>query len=118
MLDRELPDGLRVGVMKMDVEGHESNVLRGASAALADSGFATSFSRTIAVIPAKLAPFWKRTGIESSSSIAPFWRPCLLSPSGAAPSVSWLPPNYLATLDPDRAAARCAPIGWQCLRGR
>jgi FkbM family methyltransferase len=118
MLDRELPADLRVGVMKMDVEGHEISVLRGASSALAEKRIRDIVFEDHCSYPSETSSILEKNGYRIFLIDRTFWRPCLLSPTGAAPSVSWLPPNYLATLDPARAAARCAPIGWQCLRGR
>ena len=44
-------------------------------------------------------------------------RPELLAPQTIDPRDQWDPPSYLATVDVDRARARFARRGWQCLAG-
>ena len=44
-----------------------------------------------------------------------FWGQRLHSITERIDRPHWLPPNYLATLDPTRAQARFRPRGWQVL---
>lgn len=116
-LDQALPRGACVGVLKIDVEGYEASVLRGCSRLLAEGGIRDIAYEDLHRYPSESSRLLEQAGYQVFSINRTFWRPTLEHPGNATPSVSWLPPNYLATIAPDRALARCQPAGWQCLRG-
>jgi hypothetical protein len=43
------------------------------------------------------------------------WGPVLAKPEEAQELPPWLPPNWLATKNPERALALCKPSGWKVL---
>ncbi len=107
--------GRAVGVMKLDVEGHELAVLMGAASALGGGrvdhvlfedhgGPDGHVGRYLAGLGfALFGVGWRMTG------------PVLATAAGV--HHRYEAPNYLATRDPAGAAARCQPRGWQALRG-
>jgi FkbM family methyltransferase len=107
-----------VGVAKLDVEGHEGEVLRGAAAALAsrrirdlvledlDDGDATA----------------RRILIDEGYEILGLGQ-SLLGPTASRGSTplrrnSFDPPSFIATLDGERALARLRRRGWRILNPR
>ncbi|HTI71566.1 MAG TPA: FkbM family methyltransferase [Candidatus Limnocylindria bacterium] len=114
-LDASLPVGTKIGVLKMDVEGHEINVLRGATRFLGAKLIRDVVYEDHHGYPSETSSALEQAGYRIFLIDRTFWRPQLLNPMGSTPSVSWLPPNYLATLNPTRAEELCRPSGWQCL---
>jgi FkbM family methyltransferase len=112
----ELADGMSIGVLKLDVEGHELQVLRGASGLL-ESGRV----RDVLVEAPEGRPN-PATELLADHGYTLFeTRSTLLGPRigrhEPAPWVDWLePPTLLATLDPDRLLRRFDPRGWRALR--
>jgi FkbM family methyltransferase len=114
-LDREFPPDARIGVLKVDVEGHEAAVLAGADRLLAAHAIrdvvyeehAPGAGPATALL---LSRGYRVFGISKG----------LLGPALGAPGhgSAFAPPSCLATVAPERALARLAPRGWECLRGR
>jgi FkbM family methyltransferase len=113
-LDDVLPGG--ADVMKMDVEGHEPAVLRGAERLLA--------GRRI-----RHLIFEEHQGAESETCrllrdagytlLQLGWRingPVLASTAEPSVCKRYEAPSYLATVDPDGARAAARPCGWMVLR--
>jgi len=117
-LDEMRLDSPVVDVMKIDVEGHEREVLEGSrklleARAIRDIIFedhSRSFSSPVASL---LADF----GYSIFFLTRRLTGPLMLSKGHRNPAVQYLP-NFLATLKPDRALARFRPPGWQVLRPR
>lgn len=115
-LDDLVPDHRQVGLLKLDVEGHELKVLEGAwrlleSGRLRDCVFEDHGSAPTPVMTLLFSHGFDIYRIERRLT-----GPLLLE-SDAAGHTSWLPASYLATRDAGRARARCHPWGWHCLRG-
>jgi FkbM family methyltransferase len=113
-LDDVLPDG--ADVMKMDVEGHEPAVLRGAERILTGQRL-------------RHLVFEEHQGAESETCqllrdagytlLQIGWRinGPVIAPMTAPPVCKrYEAPSYLATVDPDSAIAACRPRGWRILR--
>jgi len=117
-LDSMLPAS-RIRLLKVDVEGFESEVLAGAQGLLA----ARSITNIIyeahdcgrSPLHNVLMGYGYRIFGIGHSLLGP-----RLSAGVATPSVdrSWESPSYLATLDPQSVEAQLKPRGWQVLRGR
>jgi FkbM family methyltransferase len=106
-----------VDFVKLDVEGHELEVLLGGRGVL-ESGrvrdlifedHTRSFDSPIASL---LASF----GYIIFMLTRRFQGPLLAAKGEPCPTVHYLPPNFLATRDPERALARFQTAGWQVLR--
>jgi FkbM family methyltransferase len=118
-LDEFLGRDVRVGVMKIDVEGHELAVLRGAERLLAEKRVRDIIFEDHGPYPSPAQRLLERrhfTVFQISRSV---WRP-LLGPANGGEDWSRQPvgvlPNYLATADPFRALERLQAGGWRMLR--
>jgi FkbM family methyltransferase len=106
-----------VGVMKVDVEGHEASVFKGAQDLLAEKRIRDILFEEHVAYPAPSHQILLAHGYHVFRLTRSTLRPLLLPPE--APSrQSFLPPNFLATLNPERAAARFAPWGWFALSAK
>ncbi len=117
-LDAMLEAGDQVGLLKIDVEGGELDVLRGAEGALAQGRIAViiyeSFASARAEIEAWLEPYgFKVFGLGRS-----FRGPSLAKHRQEATRFAFEPPSYVAALNPERVEASMAARGWHCLAAR
>ena len=116
-LDSYLEEPLSVGVCKIDVEGHELGVLRGATGALERGAIRDIVFEDFNPQPGAVTTLLQQHGYEifhlRESWLKPLLRPC------ADPETAGQPPshNYLATLDPARTRQRFQRWGWKCLLG-
>jgi FkbM family methyltransferase len=113
-LDSEL-SGLEVGVMKLDVEGHELSVIRGSEESL-------KAGRVRQII------FEEHDGPDSPvcQQLREFgftlfeigWKLSgpVVAKTGSGVHTQYEAPSYLATLNPNGALARCATRGWECFQ--
>ncbi len=113
----EFMDGVKlVGVCKIDVEGHELGVLRGAKETLARRGIRDIIFEDFNPQPSPVTTFLEQHGFAlfelRDNWFKPQLKPLNFSPAASRPSFSF---NYLATLDAARAAARFRFAGWHCL---
>jgi FkbM family methyltransferase len=118
-LDSYLPPGYRVAVMKIDVEGHEQAVLEGSARLLREHRVRDIVFEDFQRQPSAVTRLLRAEGYTVFSLLMRWRGPALLS-AEAAPYVDRPggPPNYLATIDPERARRRFAGAGWRCLRLR
>jgi FkbM family methyltransferase len=108
----------RIGVAKMDVEGHEASVLRGGQSLLARGGVRDWVFEHHPDYPSPVTSLFEVNGYKVLCLKKGFFRPLLLAPAERAARSMWEPVSFLATRDPDRATARFKPTGWQSIRGR
>ena len=113
-LDEHLPPGSLVGVAKVDVEGHELDVLRGASRLLGERAVRDLVYEDLAVQPSPVSALLRAQGYSLFTLQARRCGPGLRA-SDAPDEPADLQHNFLATLDPARAQARLAAPGWQVL---
>jgi len=114
-LDQLLPPGRRFGVVKIDTEGHEPGVLRGAGTLLTDGAIRDIVFEEHGTPPTETTRILREAGYTLFFIGRSFRGPKLTPPDERSSLPGWLPPNYLATRDPARALARCEPTGWQVL---
>ena len=114
-LDTLVLDGARVGVMKLDVEGHEPAVLRGGQSLLAEHRVRDVVYEDHERYPSAVSRMLEHHGYRILAVGAGFWGPRVGPPGGSSLVASWESPSFLATLDPDRARARLRPRGWRVL---
>lgn len=105
---------LSVGVMKVDVEGHEASVFAGAQSLLAGKRIRDVLFEEHQTYPAPSHHILSQHGYQIFRLTRSTWRPLLLPPEERSRQ-GFLPPNFLATLDPSRAIKRFAPWGWSAL---
>jgi FkbM family methyltransferase len=115
-LDQEFPPGSRIGVLKVDVEGHEAAVLAGADRLLAARAVRDVVYEEHAPGAGPASALLRSRGY-AVFGIAKSLPGPLLGEPGSGRS-AFAPPSCLATVEPERARARLAPRGWDCLRGR
>lgn len=114
-LDEFLEDANSVGVCKIDVEGHEFGVLKGAEHALHRRIIRDIIFEDFNPQPSKATQLLQQYGFTIfelyDTWLKPKIRPLVLN-RAPRPGFSW---NYLATLNPARATRRFRPPGWRCL---
>jgi FkbM family methyltransferase len=120
-LDAFVPEDIAIGLAKLDVEGHERDVLQGA-AKLLHSGRLRDliFEDQQRQQPSHVTQLLEAAGYSVFALYALWHKPCLMPyqdvlhhvPQGSFNN------NYLATLDVERVRARFRRAGWQCLRIR
>lgn len=105
-----------IGVMKIDVEGHELEVLRGAARLLARR-------RVRDILYEQLESASDVLGLLESHGYfvfrlhKQFWGPTAIpADQGLRPQECFEPLSCLATMRPERALQRLAPRGWRVLR--
>ncbi|HTD65127.1 MAG TPA: FkbM family methyltransferase [Candidatus Limnocylindria bacterium] len=114
-LDEYINNLSQVAVCKIDVEGHELEVLRGAKQALRRGAIRDIIFEDFAPQPSPVTEFLQQHGYEVFKLGSGRLKPFLLAPSAPQQSGQQETHNFLATLDPVRARARYRPMGWRCL---
>jgi FkbM family methyltransferase len=103
----------RVGLLKVDVEGHEVEVLRGASQLLASGAVRDIVFEDHESYPSQATAVVEAAGYELISLDNDLWGLRLVAPEARGTVSAWPGPSYLATLEPDRARERLGPRGWR-----
>jgi FkbM family methyltransferase len=114
-LDEVLGETQSVGVLKIDVEGHELGVLQGARRLLETGKIRDIIFEDHAAFPTPTTEFLLARQYSLFRIEKQFTGPVLASPERAPDSPAWIPPSYLATSNPTRVRERLRPRGWQCL---
>ncbi|MSO23344.1 MAG: FkbM family methyltransferase [Acidobacteria bacterium] len=114
-LDHLLPGDAQVGLAKLDVEGHEAAVLRGAENLLQRRAIRDIVFEDIEGYPSAAMKLLESHGYSLFSLAKSFYAPRLCGVDRAGVSVR-NDPNYLATLNPDRAVQRILKKGWNVLK--
>jgi FkbM family methyltransferase len=115
-LDDLFRDGRPIGVLKIDVEGHEPDVLRGAERLL-EKRLIRDLVFEACGDPGPAVSLLRRHDYH----VFRLWRELskpTLRPAESIVSSRWEPPSYIATCSPSRCTARFKAFGWQCLRTR
>jgi FkbM family methyltransferase len=106
----------RAGVVKLDVEGHEAAVLRGASRALETQQVRDVFFEEHGELPSSASQLLTDAGYSLFGLDERLLGIDLVAPAEA--DHPWGAPVYLATADSERAARRLKPRGWCALNPR
>ena len=115
-LDDILATASSVGVLKIDVEEHELQVLRGAGSLLAQKRVRDVVFEDHRSPPTPVTNFLEKSGYRIFRLHQRFLG-LRAEPLGRRSSTSlWDPPSYVATSDPDRARRRLTGRGWSTLR--
>lgn len=115
-LDRALADVPAIGMLKLDVEGHELAVLEGARALLRRRAVRDVLFEEHDVLPTVVTDLLQAAGYRIFGLAQRVTGPRLVDPASAAARPAWDAPTYLATLDPGRAQDRLARRGWKSFR--
>jgi FkbM family methyltransferase len=112
-LDDVLTGDRKIGVMKIDVEGAELEALQGMRRILGRRGVRDIVFEEVRAYPAATHDLLKSFGYTVLGLEAGMLG--VRCVPGAAPKVASRgdPPNYLATIEPDRAARRLGRAGWR-----
>jgi len=106
-----------VGIMKIDVEGHERNVLSGAWRLLSKKQIRDVLFEEHESYPADSHRLVLDAGYRLYRVAGSMWRPLLLSPDDQKRR-GFLPTTYLGTIDEKRALDRFRKPGWRCLSAK
>jgi FkbM family methyltransferase len=120
-LDRVLSPATQVGVCKIDVEGHELSVFKGAAQVFAERRIRDIIYEDFQPYPSPVHSHLKAAGFTLFHLDLRLLGPCLteVDTKGAQPQPGKEGgANYLATLCPDRALALFKPGGWKVFRMR
>jgi FkbM family methyltransferase len=112
-LDDALPDA-DYAMLKIDVEGHEHEVLAGSIRSLSRRRIPNIVFESTARYPGPAHQLLLELGYNIYAITAAFSGPRLLDPP--PPAAEQGITDYLATLDPQRAQRLIAPRGWNVLR--
>jgi len=117
VLDQLLADAGPIGLCKIDVEGHEEQVFKGAERTLGQGRIRDIIFEDLIPHPSPLERLLVHHGYTIFSLRSKPMRP-VLSPSGGATNGMRVADglNYLATRQPDRAMGRFQHWGWRVLR--
>lgn len=120
-LDEILAPTMEIGVVKIDVEGHEFGVLEGAEALLNSHRIRDIIIEEHGVYPTPAQSLLESHGYTlyrlSRTFLRPTLNPCDDSRTWDQHPVGVLA-NFVATLDPDRAQSRFSVAGWKALSGK
>jgi FkbM family methyltransferase len=110
-----IDDRQQVGVMKVDVEGHEYRVLKGAEGTLYRRGIRDVIFEDYRPYPTETTELLQATGYTVFSVGLKFWGLSVVpGRTGRSTRPDYIP-TYLATSDPDRALHRLRKPGWAVL---
>jgi FkbM family methyltransferase len=106
-----------VGLLKVDVEGHELQVFRGSEALLGTQRLRDIVFEEFRDYPTPVTEFLERHGYEIYQLGMTFWGPLLSRGDGPAVKTrAWTARSMLATRNAHRARLRLAARGWRILR--
>jgi FkbM family methyltransferase len=111
-LDQSVAGG-RLGLLKIDVEGHEPDVLRGAGGLLERGAVRDIVFEDHDEYPSEATEIAEAAGYELISLANDLWGLRLSAPEDRGEVRAWPGPSYLATLEPGRARERLGPRGWR-----
>ncbi|MCC5637246.1 FkbM family methyltransferase [Nostoc sp. CHAB 5844] len=114
-LDKVIDDD--IGVMKLDVEGHELAVLEGATKLIIHGRIRDIVFEEHKGYPSSVSNFLETHGYKVFRICKGFWKPIILSPNQDYIH-PWEPPSFLATLDENRVKTRLQKSGWMSLSGK
>jgi len=117
-LDELFPHPEKIGVIKLDVEGHEFSVIKGAKNLLQDKRIRDCVFEEHREYPTDVTSFWEEMGYSVFRIQRQFFGPRLLPPDSQVPRTKWQPTSFLATQQIERAFSRLQERGWKVLKNQ
>ena len=117
-LDELFPPPAQIGVLKLDVEGYELSVLKGASNLLQDHRIRDCVFEEHREYPTDVTSLFEEMGYSLFRIKRQFFGPKLLAPDSQVARTQWQPTSFLATQQPERAINRFQERGWKSLKRR
>lgn len=114
-LDELLKNRDNIGLMKIDVEGHELEVLQGAIELIIKQQIRDIIYEDHNGYPTPVSQFLEQHGYTIFRMWKGFWKPLLEAPTKKLVH-QWEPPSYLATKEPSRAIDLLKKRGWSSLQ--
>ena len=114
----DLPGIAKIGAMKLDVEGHELDVLKGAQQMITKKAIRDIIFEEHAATPTPVTDYLEAYGYAVFHLDVTTLRPQIVPIRMNRKEGRRDAPNLLATLDPKRAESLLSKIGWQVLRNR
>jgi len=109
-------NGRRIDLMKVDVEGHELSVFKGAAELIRKGLIRDIVFEENRPYPTDVCDYLGANGYSVFLVEKGFWGPLVSVPMpGHTPRIPWEPPAYLATREPDRALDLLNRRGWRVL---
>lgn len=105
-----------VGLMKIDVEGHELDLLKGASTFLKEHRIRDIVYEDHHDQPSEVARYLQSFGYTLFRLEKRLFGPKLHPHDLRLSTPPWETPNYLATLNAKRVISRFQPFGWKCMK--
>lgn len=115
-LDELFPAPQKIGVLKLDVEGHEINVLKGATQLFQEQRIRDCVFEEHRNYPTDVSHFFEDKGYCVFRIQRQFFGPKLLEANSQVARISWQPTSFLATQQPERAMKCFKKRGWKALR--
>ncbi len=97
-LDELFPAPQKIGVLKLDVEGHELQVLQGADRLLKEQRVRDCVFEEHGEYPTEVTRFFEKMGYSIFRIQRQFFKPVLLAPDSKIARTKWLPTSFLAAL--------------------
>lgn len=117
-LDDYLANVPQVGLCKIDVEGHELQVLRGTIKAFRRGAIRDIIYEDFNPQPSAVSELLVAHGFHLFQLVERWLKPTLIPIAQASTTTQGFSWNYLATRDPERAVQRFKSPGWLCLLNR
>lgn len=108
----ELVGETAVGLLKVDVEGHETEVLAGAGGLLERGQVRDIIFEDHAPYPSEATALVEQAGYRLVSLSNDLRGLLVNPPQERGPVSAWPGPSYLATIEPERSLTRLRPRGW------
>lgn len=115
-LETILPAGQAIGVVKMDIEGHEFAALQGAQTLLIERRIRDIIFEEHNIGDSGVIPLLVHRNYHVFRLEKGFFGPRIHELDELVPETGWESPCFLATIDPDRARRIFASGGWRALR--